>query len=195
MAGIMSLRTWAVAGAGARVTVVCLLVAFLVPLNGCWGRKNQKPEGKELTLPGKTSSVPAGNASDTVASGSRVRPVAASASAVAARKEAGVEATLEQIARMIRTSNLEGALRQIERIEQDHPGEPMVLMETGYMKAMVFHRQKNVPKRREAMSQLLKNMEAMQKDPRFRAAFADGQESSDLMKKALEKGGGRFGKQ
>ncbi len=122
------------------------------------------------------------------------RPIEITTPSDAARQhELELESSLEMISKMIRTANLDAALRSIQKMEQENPQNVHLLMKTGYLKAMIYHRQKDPARRREAMNQMLKNMETMQKDPVYRAAFADGQDAVEVVRKSLERGGGRYG--
>ena len=110
------------------------------------------------------------------------------------KKTVEVTAALEDVSRMIKNSNLEGALRKVQQIQTQNARDPYITMQTNYLQAMIFHRQKDAPKRKEAMNQMLKNMETLQKDPRFKAAYEDGQAAIDVIKKSLEAVGERYGK-
>ena len=88
---------------------------------------------------------------------------------------------------MMKAANLEGALRLVDRIHQEEGRDPYVSMQTWYLKAMIYHRQKDSPKRKDAMNAMLKSMETMQKDPRFRQSFEDGQEVADVIKTSVQR--------
>ena len=110
----------------------------------------------------------------------------------AKQKQKEVTKTLEEAAGMIKTSNLEGALRLVQRVQQENSLDPNVTMQTNYMQAMIFYRQKDSPKRKEAMNQMLKSMEKLQKDPRFRQAYQEGMDSVEVIKQSLEKMGSKY---
>ncbi|MBI3037552.1 hypothetical protein HYY75_00675 [bacterium] len=110
------------------------------------------------------------------------------------KREAEITGMLEQASQMVKGVNYGGALRMVQRIEQENPTDSNTLMRTSYMKAMIYHRMKDSPKRKEAMNQMLKNMEALQKDPRFREAFEEGQSSVSVIKKSVERLGAHYGK-
>ena len=171
------------------------MLALVLLISGCWGGKKtntpEKPPDKgSVVLPPRFGST----GSETAGVGSLTRPVEAAVVPDKARqRELELESNLETTSKMIRSANLDAALRRIEKMEQENPGNAHLLMKTGYLKAMVFHRQKEPARRREAMNQMLKNMETMQKDPMFRAAFADGQDGAEVIRKSLERGGGRYG--
>jgi len=101
-------------------------------------------------------------------------------------------ADLERISAMMKGGNHEGALREVDRIERDNPRDPNVTMRTSYLKAMIFHRMNDVNRRKEAMNQMLKSMEDVQKDPRFRAAFEDGTANAEIIKMSIDRAGGRY---
>jgi len=113
----------------------------------------------------------------------------------AKKKNLEITAALEEASKMIKSSNLEGALRKVQQIHQENSRDPYVTMQTWYMQAMIYHRQKEPGKRKEAMNQMLKSMEALQKDSRFRTAFEEGQASIEVIKKSIEKAGPRYEKQ
>ncbi len=94
---------------------------------------------------------------------------------------------------MLKGSNYEGALREADRLQADNARDPNVTMRTSYLKAMIFHRMNDGARRKEAMNQMLKSMEALQKDPRFRAAYEDGKAGSELIKLSVEKSGKKYG--
>ncbi|HNV69684.1 MAG TPA: hypothetical protein PKO06_08310 [Candidatus Ozemobacteraceae bacterium] len=172
-----------------------LLLLVTTMFTGCWGRaKVGTPDRKPVVVASEAVLVRETPASTTssIASASRVASQSAPADR-ARQQELELEANLEIVSKMIRTANLDAALRRIEKTEQENPGNAHLLMKTGYLKAMIFHRQKDSVKRRDAMNQMLKNMETMQKDPMYRTAFTDGQDAIDVVRKSLERGGGRYG--
>jgi len=119
--------------------------------------------------------------------------VAESPAAIGARKrEEKIVADLERISVMMKGGNYEGALREADRVQRDNPGDPNVTMRTSYLKAMVFHRMNDVNRRKEAMNQMLKSMEDVQKDPRFRAAFEDGTANAEIIKMSIDRAGDRY---
>lgn len=110
------------------------------------------------------------------------------------RKQRDVTKNLEDASKMIKSANLEGALRLVQRVQQENSTDPNVTMQTWYMQAMIYHRQKDGTKRKEAMNQMLKSMETLQKDPRFKQAHEDGQDSMEVIKQSLDSAGSRYGK-
>jgi len=119
--------------------------------------------------------------------------VAESPAAIGARKrEEKIVADLERISVMMKGGNYEGALREADRVQRDNPRDPNVTMRTSYLKAMVFHRMNDVNRRKEAMNQMLKSMEDVQKDPRFRAAFEDGTANAEIIKMSIDRAGDRY---
>lgn len=95
---------------------------------------------------------------------------------------------------MMRSGNLEGALRQVQRVNQENSTDHHVGMQSSYLKAMLYHRLREPAKRKEAMDAMLKNMEALQQDPEFRAAHEEGKEGQEMIRLTLEKAGGLYGK-
>lgn len=111
----------------------------------------------------------------------------------AQRKEMEITSQLEQADKMLKGANLEGALRLVQRVEQENSQDPYVTMRTSYLQAMIFNRMKDGPRRKEAMNKLLKDMEALQGDPRFQQGFIDGQANQELIRMSLEKAGRKYG--
>ncbi len=94
---------------------------------------------------------------------------------------------------MLRGSNFEGALRVAERIQAENAADPNVTMRTSYLKAMIYHRMNDAGRRKEAMNQMLKSMETLQKDPRFREAYEDGKANAELIKMSVDEAGKKYG--
>lgn len=94
---------------------------------------------------------------------------------------------------MLKGSNLEGALRQVLRVAQENAQDPYVTMRTAYLEAMIYHRMKDGPKRKDAMNRLLKDMETLQGDPRFQQGFLDGMANQEVIKMSLDQAGKRYG--
>ncbi|HNW33719.1 MAG TPA: hypothetical protein PKM25_02225 [Candidatus Ozemobacteraceae bacterium] len=115
------------------------------------------------------------------------------AAAAARQREEKINTELERVSAMLKGSNYEGALREADRLQADNARDPNVTMRTSYLKAMIFHRMNDGARRKEAMNQMLKSMEALQKDPRFRAAYEDGKAGSELIKLSVEKSGKKYG--
>jgi len=111
----------------------------------------------------------------------------------ARKKEIEITGQLEQADKMMKGANLEGALRVVQRLDQENSSDPYVKMRTSYMQAMIFNRMKDANRRKEAMNQLLKSMEALQNDPRFQESFIDGQANQEMIKMSLEKAGKKYG--
>lgn len=115
------------------------------------------------------------------------------ATSAARSREEKINADLERVSAMLKGKNYEGALREAERVQRDNPRDPNVTMRTSYLKAMIFHRMNDGNRRKEAMDQMLKSMEELQKDPRFRAAHEDGVANSEIIKMSIEQSGSRYG--
>ncbi|MBF0408855.1 MAG: hypothetical protein HQM10_16020 [Candidatus Riflebacteria bacterium] len=99
---------------------------------------------------------------------------------------------LEQSVKMLKSSNLGGALRMVERVQQNFPRDNYLNMQSWYIKAMIFHRQRDMKKRKEAMDSMLKCIESLQKDPKYLSSVQDGKEGADLIRMSIEKKGKRF---
>lgn len=111
----------------------------------------------------------------------------------AQKKEQEITSQLEQANAMLKGSNLEGALRQVLRVAQENAQDPYVTMRTAYLEAMIYHRMKDGPKRKDAMNRLLKDMETLQGDPRFQQGFLDGMANQEVIKMSLDQAGKRYG--
>lgn len=111
----------------------------------------------------------------------------------AQKKEQEITSQLEQANAMLKGSNLEGALRQVLRVAQENAQDPYVTMRTAYLEAMIYHRMKDGPKRKDAMNRLLKDMETLQGDPRFQQGFLDGMANQEIIKMSLDQAGKHYG--
>lgn len=113
--------------------------------------------------------------------------------AAAIKREEKINSDLERVSAMLKGRNYEGALREAERVQRDNPGDPNVTMQASYLKAMIFHRMSDGNRRKEAMNEMLKSMEALQKDPRFRAAHEDGLDNAEIIKMSIDRSENRYG--
>ncbi len=109
------------------------------------------------------------------------------------KKEQEITSQLEQANGMLKGQNLEGALRMVQRVALENAQDPYVIMRTSYLEAMIFHKLKDGPKRKEAMNRLLKSMETLQGDPRFQQGFLDGMANQEVIKMSLDKAGKNYG--
>jgi len=123
----------------------------------------------------------------------RSSAVESAAEKTARLREEKINTELERVSGMLRGSNYEGALRVAERLQAENAADPNVTMRTNYLKAMIYHRMNDAAHRKEAMNQMLKSMEALQKDPRFREAYEDGKASSELIKMSIDEAGKKYG--
>ncbi len=183
-------------------------IAFLLVLAcslfspGCGGCGGKKPPDSNLLSGGKDGGTKSGKTSSggkTYTSNGSYSAILASGSTVGQAKppdfqaEEKINSQLEQANAMLRSSNLDGALRLVDRVHSENVRDPNVTMKTWYLRAMIYHRKKEPNKRKEAMNQMLKSMADLQQDPRFQQAFLDGQDCIEVIKKAIEKGGKRYG--
>jgi len=170
-----------------RATGLFLIALVLLPwLTGCGC--GYRPASQRTDADNRPEATPAVDRPVTTSARPGVRPVGApSGPASASGRLAQVEARLQEAAAMMKAANLEGALRLVDRIHQEEGRDPYVSMQTWYLKAMIYHRQKDSPKRKDAMNAMLKSMETMQKDPRFRQSFEDGQEVADVIKTSVQR--------
>ncbi|MFZ5952906.1 MAG: hypothetical protein ACOYXC_19540 [Candidatus Rifleibacteriota bacterium] len=99
---------------------------------------------------------------------------------------------LEYAHQMLINSNVEGSLRELERLQLDLRDDPYLEMQTWYLSAMAYHKQGKPSRRKRSMRKMLETMEILQKDPRFKAAHEDGKMAQDVVKMAISKGGDKF---
>ncbi|MBP7633951.1 hypothetical protein KBA41_07250 [Candidatus Ozemobacteraceae bacterium] len=179
-----------------RFAAVSLIWLCLLTVGTAGCRFTGKPSDREPTKQERervnsTWKPASGNAA-------RQRPslqsVAAESPAVveARKREEKIVSDLERVSAMMKGRNYEGALREADRVQRDNPRDPNVTMRTSYLKAMIFHRMNDVSRRKEAMTQMLKSMEEVQKDPRFRAAFEDGTANAEIIKMSIDRAGDRY---
>lgn len=93
---------------------------------------------------------------------------------------------------MFNSNNLDGALREVERLQLEIDDDPYLEMQSWYLSAMIYHKSDKASRRKRSMRKMLECMEQLQKDPRFRNAFEDGMISQEVVKMAIEKGEGRY---
>ena len=108
------------------------------------------------------------------------------------RREREIEETLERAMDMLKSGNLEGAARLVSRVHSENRTDPNITMRTSYMHAMIFHQMKDPVRRRQAMDNMLKSMEALQKDRRFLEAHEAGKASAEVIQMSLDKAGDRY---
>ncbi len=99
---------------------------------------------------------------------------------------------LEYAHQMLVDSNVEGSLRELERLQLDLRDDPYLEMQTWYLSAMAYHKQGKPSRRKRSMRKMLETMEILQKDPRFKAACEDGKMAQDVVKMSISKGGDKF---
>lgn len=178
-----------------RLGLVGVLLSGLLISTGCGYKSKLKPQDPETRLPTPLSISPGKIASGAISfSPQKEAPPAQIDEALV--KEEKTMAALKQANQMMKSSNpnLDEALRVVQKIQQENERDPNITMQTWYMQAMIYHRQKDSPKRKDAMNQMLKSMESLQKDPRFLASFADGKEALDIMQKSIDSSGNRYEK-
>ena len=103
-----------------------------------------------------------------------------------------ITAKLEEAWDMLRKSNPEGSLRIVKRLQQRGHKDPHVHMQAEYLKAMIYHRMGNARLRKKAMDAMLRNMEQLQKDPRFLTAYEEGVAAQELIRMSLKKAGKKY---
>lgn len=93
---------------------------------------------------------------------------------------------------MFRRDNMDGALREVERLQLEINNDPYLEMQSWYLSAMIYHKTGKASRRKRSMRKMLETMEQLQKDPRFRKSFQDGMDSQDLINMALKKSEGKY---
>ena len=176
--------------------LVCLGFALLLGVHGC-GRKPSatpptSPDSRPVTSnPATGTKTESGKAVDRPLDPQGIAALAKLEEA--RRRDEEFSGRLQQASNMMKSGDLEGALRQVTRLQQEHARDPYAGMQVAYLRAVIHHRMKDPAKRKEAMNDLLKQMEAAQKDPGFTAAFQEGMDAQAVIKMTLEKAGKRYG--
>lgn len=99
---------------------------------------------------------------------------------------------LENSFAMFQTDNIDGAQRELDRVQLEINDDPYLEMQTWYLAAMISHKSGKTSRRKRAMRKMLETMEQLQKDPRFLRSFEDGMVSQEVIKMAIDKGEGRY---
>lgn len=99
---------------------------------------------------------------------------------------------LEYAHKMLKDSNPQAALREIERLQMDIRDDTYLEMQTWYLSAMVYHKMGKSSRRKRSMRKMLETMEVLQKDPRFKAAYEDGKISQEVIKMSINKEGDKY---
>ena len=140
------------------------------------GERNDKTSEKKIEHPSREDEL---NTGDPLMNESR-------------RRKAEQYRRLEYAYRMLSKSDPQGALRELERLQMDIREDPYLEMQTWYLSAMVYHKLGKPSRRKRSMRKTLEVMEQMQKDPRFKAAFADGKISQEVIDMAIKKAGDKY---
>ncbi len=175
---------------------VCVVLTVLVVLTatGCCSRTRKKPAGgvDSTSLPvdnTRTSNEQNGVKVESVPAVFTETPAALSDSE---KLTASLYLRLENAFDMYKSDNIDGAQREIERVQLEIRNDPHLEMQTWYLSAMIYHKSGKTSRRKRSMRKMLEVMEQLQKDPRFRRSFEDGMVSQDVIKLAIEKGVGRY---
>ena len=99
---------------------------------------------------------------------------------------------LEYAYSMLTKSNPQGALREIERLQMDIRDDKYLELKTWYLSAMIYHKMGKISRRKRAMRKMLEIMQELQKDPKFKKAFAEGKNTQDLIETIKKSGGDRY---
>ncbi|HNX75035.1 MAG TPA: hypothetical protein PLM07_07580 [Candidatus Rifleibacterium sp.] len=179
-----------------RAAFVLLAMLLLLNLSGCCARKNV---GRQSNRTRNNTDQKQSNASTSMArnpSSGGEQMIAGNEMTRALRPQD--QKTKEQYQRleyafsMYNVSNFDGALREVERLQLEINQDPYLEMQSWYLSAMIYHKTDKISRRKRAMRKMLETMEQVQKDPRYRNAYADGMISQEMIKLAKEKGDGRY---
>jgi len=176
--------------------LLCLFLTFLAVLamTGCCSRKADRSHRPRRDL----TKTPAENRDISVSStaadpsvnkaGSAVTPAVSAADKLSSSLYRRLDYSFE----MFRRDNMDGALREVERLQLEINNDPYLEMQSWYLSAMIYHKTGKASRRKRSMRKMLETMEQLQKDPRFKKSFQDGIESQDLINMALKKGEGKY---
>lgn len=182
--GFRSIPNLLLIAATVLLGIACLSAA------GCCVKRN--PESSEISGDAPVSAVEKPSISDPEPENKLKQDEKPEEYDISSKKQEEVNSSLEQAHRMIRDDNLESALRIVERIYLNYPDDPEITMQTHYMKAMIFHRMKDPSKRKQAMDEMLKSMEKLQQDARYRKSYEIGRECEEVVKMSIEKYGKNY---
>jgi Tfp pilus assembly protein PilF len=99
---------------------------------------------------------------------------------------------LEYAYSMLMKSNPQAALREIERLQMDIRDDKYLELKTWYLSAMIYHKMGKISRRKRAMRKMLEVMQELQKDPRFKRAFAEGKRTRDFIDMVNKSGGDKY---
>lgn len=178
-----------------QCAAVLLTLLMLMNLPGCCSRKTvSRPDpGRKTPVTSAAGSTttdrrPVPIVENTVVSGNEaLRPLRDQD-----KKTRELYRRFEYAFDMFNSDNLDGALREVERLQLEINNDPYLEMQSWYLSAMIYHKTDKTSRRKRAMRKMLESMEQLQKDPRFRNAFEDGMISQEVIKMAIEKGEGRY---
>lgn len=175
---------------------VCLFITIIVVLTatGCCGRSTKRPTGGkkndgQVADPSRTDVK---NPVDSVSAKNTGAVDISEPESDSQKRSASLYRRLENSFAMFNTDNIDGALRELERVQLEINNDPYLEMQTWYLSAMIYHKTGKSSRRKRSMRKMLEVMEQLQKDPRFRRSFEDGKMSQDVIKLAIEKGEGRY---
>lgn len=182
---------------GTRRFAAIILAMLLLNLPGCCSRKTVDKKtvvGRTNSSSGKTVRADAGTPKVNATTGEELisgnemgRPLRDQD-----KKTKELYRRLEYAFEMYNTSNFDGAIREVERLQLEINNDPYLEMQSWYLSAMIYHKTDKISRRKRAMRKMLETMEILQKDPRFRSAYADGMISQEIIKMAKEKGDSRY---
>ncbi len=90
--------------------------------------------------------------------------------------------------KMYKSTNYDGALREVERILQKIDNDPYLEMQVWGLSAMIHDKAGRTSRRKRSYRKMIDCMEQLQKDPRFRKSFEDGKECQELIEMAKKNG-------
>lgn len=185
---------------GGRGALLLVLVVAAAACGGCGGRTPPvtgpvAPTGPAtVASPPKTNAAPAGydqgEASAPVTLEAREEIAAFSSER---KKEQEVEDLLRRVQDDLGRGSPDSAMRDLEQLKQRYADDSYVQMRVAYMMARVAHRQNNGKRRKQAMDDMLKAMEATQKDARFLKAHGEGRSAQEVVRESIKRAGGSYG--
>lgn len=177
----------------AQLTCLVLVLLATFVLSGCCSRKTDQSNKRRIEpkpqVADKSSTAAPPSAIGVNGKDQSMRNVTVSD---AEKLSASLYRRLDYSFEMFRRDNMDGALREVERLQLEINNDPYLEMQSWYLSAMIYHKTGKASRRKRSMRKMLETMEQLQKDPRFKRAFQDGMDSQDLVNMALKKSEGKY---
>lgn len=173
----------------------CYVLILLTALNllGCCGSK-------------KNSSVRRGRSKRYTSSSSGTKKTSSNSEKASADEDIGIDLSderpltqaqentrelyekMDYAHRMYKSTNYDGALREVERILQKIDNDPYLEMQAWGLSAMIHDKAGRTSRRKRSYRKMIDCMEQLQKDPRFKKSFEDGKECQELIETVKKNG-------